>query len=69
MNISLSGKQALICGSTQGIGLAIAKEFSVAGANCLLMARNKEALEKAVSQLTTNQSTKTSIPCSRLQQA
>jgi 3-oxoacyl-[acyl-carrier protein] reductase len=53
MNIGLSGKQALICGSTQGIGLAIAKEFSVAGANCLLLARNKESLEKAISQLTT----------------
>jgi 3-oxoacyl-[acyl-carrier protein] reductase len=51
MNISLSGKHALICGSTQGIGLAIAKEFSSAGATCVLIARNKEGLEKAVSQL------------------
>jgi 3-oxoacyl-[acyl-carrier protein] reductase len=51
MNISLSGKQALICGSTQGIGLAIAKEFSSAGATCVLMARNKEGLEKAIKEL------------------
>jgi 3-oxoacyl-[acyl-carrier protein] reductase len=53
MNISLSGKQALICGSTQGIGLAIAIEFADAGATCILMARNKEALERSVSQLST----------------
>jgi 3-oxoacyl-[acyl-carrier protein] reductase len=51
MNIGLSGKQALICGSTQGIGLAIAKEFSEAGADCVLLARNKEALENALTQL------------------
>ena len=54
MNISLSGKHALICGSTQGIGLAIAKEFSSAGATCVLMARNKEGLENAVAQLSTD---------------
>ena len=51
MQISLEDKYAVICGSTQGIGLAIAKEFAEAGANCVLMARNKEALEKAISQL------------------
>jgi 3-oxoacyl-[acyl-carrier protein] reductase len=51
MDISLSGKQALICGSTQGIGLAIAKEMALAGAGCLLMARNEEALKKAVASL------------------
>jgi 3-oxoacyl-[acyl-carrier protein] reductase len=51
MNISLSGRQALICGSTQGIGLAIAKELALAGADCVLMARNEEALKQAVAQL------------------
>jgi 3-oxoacyl-[acyl-carrier protein] reductase len=51
MNISLSGKQALICGSTQGIGLAIAKELAIAGANCILLARNEESLRNAVAGL------------------
>lgn len=51
MNISLSGKTALICGSTQGIGLAIAKEFAFAGAQCILLARNETSLKEAVASL------------------
>jgi len=51
MNISLKGKTAVICGSSQGIGLAAAKELAVSGANCILIARNPEALQAAVGQL------------------
>ncbi len=51
MNLSLQGKTALICGSTQGIGLASAIEISKLGATCVLMARNEEALKAAIEQL------------------
>ena len=51
MDISLIGKTAVICGSSQGIGLATAKELAVNGANCILIARNAEALQTAVAQL------------------
>src|SRR5215510_7301955 len=51
MNLSLEGKNAIICGSTQGIGLAIAEELALLGANCTLMARNEEALKAAVHNL------------------
>jgi 3-oxoacyl-[acyl-carrier protein] reductase len=51
MNLSLEGKHAIICGSTQGIGLAIAEELALLGANCTLMARNEEALKSAVHNL------------------
>ena len=51
MDISLKGKTALICGSSQGIGLAAARELALNGANCILMARNADALQLAVSQL------------------
>lgn len=51
MDLSLVGKTAVICGSTQGIGLAAAKELAILGANCILLARNEEALHTAVSQL------------------
>jgi 3-oxoacyl-[acyl-carrier protein] reductase len=51
MDLSLKGKYALICGSSQGIGLAAAKELAVNGANCILMARNPEALQAAIRQL------------------
>ena len=51
MNLSLEGKNAVICGSTQGIGLAIAEELALLGANCTLLARNEEALKEAVQLL------------------
>ena len=51
MNLSLEDKYAVICGSTQGIGLAIAEELALLGANCILMARNEEALKAAVLNL------------------
>lgn len=55
MNLSLSGKVAVVCGSSQGIGLATAKELALLGASCILLARNVEALQKAVAQLDTKQ--------------
>ena len=54
MDLSLTGKEALICGSTQGIGLAIAKELAMLGANCTLVARNETALVEAVGLLKKN---------------
>jgi 3-oxoacyl-[acyl-carrier protein] reductase len=51
MNLSLEGKFAVVCGSTQGIGLAIAEELALLGANCTLVARNEEALKAAVHKL------------------
>lgn len=51
MNLSLQGKTALVCGSTQGIGLAAATELSKLGATCVLMARNEASLGAAVQQL------------------
>jgi 3-oxoacyl-[acyl-carrier protein] reductase len=51
MNLSLEGKYAIICGSTQGIGLAIAEELALLGANCTLIARNEDALKAAVHSL------------------
>ena len=51
MNISLQHKYALICGSTQGIGLAVAQEMAASGANCILLARNEEKLQQAIREL------------------
>lgn len=51
MNLSLEGKNAVVCGSTRGIGLAIAEELALLGANCTLVARNEEALKIAVHNL------------------
>lgn len=53
MNLSLEGKKAIVCGSTQGIGLAIAEELALLGASCTLLARNEEGLKEAVQKLDT----------------
>ena len=53
MNLSLAGKCALVCGSTQGIGLAIARELSLQGATCILLGRSNESLQEAISSLDT----------------
>jgi 3-oxoacyl-[acyl-carrier protein] reductase len=51
MNLSLEGRNAVICGSTQGIGLAVAEELALLGANCTLIARNEQALQDAIHSL------------------
>lgn len=51
MNLDLSGKSALVCGSTQGIGKAAAHELALLGANVTLLARNEERLKLVVSDL------------------
>lgn len=51
MNISLKDKTALVCGSTQGIGLAIAQELASLGASCILLARNETSLREKVKTL------------------
>lgn len=47
----LNNKTALVCGSSQGIGLAIAKELAQKGAHIILLSRNEDKLKKALSQL------------------
>ena len=61
MNISLNNKFAVVCGSSQGLGLAAAVELATLGANCILFARNKESLEQAVATLPNNGSQHHSI--------
>ena len=51
MNLSLEGKTAIVCGSTQGIGFACALELALLGASCILLARNETSLEETVKKL------------------
>jgi 3-oxoacyl-[acyl-carrier protein] reductase len=53
MIISLKGKNALVGGSSRGIGKAIAQQLAESGANVTLMARNEEKLKTIVSDLPT----------------
>lgn len=53
MNLSLNNKNALICGSTAGIGKASAIELASLGAAITLVARNEEKLKQVLSELPT----------------
>jgi 3-oxoacyl-[acyl-carrier protein] reductase len=46
MRIDLTGRRAIVCGSTQGIGRAIAEQLAHAGAAITLVARNSKKLEE-----------------------
>jgi NAD(P)-dependent dehydrogenase (short-subunit alcohol dehydrogenase family) len=51
MNIDLSGKTALVTGSTAGIGYAIAKGLAASGASVVLNGRKPATVDAAVSKL------------------
>lgn len=54
MNLDLSGKRALVCGSTAGIGKAIAMELANMGAEIVLVARNEDKLKSVLGELPSN---------------
>jgi 3-oxoacyl-[acyl-carrier protein] reductase len=58
MNLDLTKKNAIVCGSTQGIGKAIAMELALLGANIILVARNEEKLITVRSELDTSKGQK-----------
>lgn len=51
MNIDLTNKHAVVCGSTRGIGRAAAIELASNGARITLLARNESALAQLVKEL------------------
>ncbi len=51
LSLDLTGKTALIGGSTQGIGLASAQSLASMGARCVLISRNEDKLKEAVKTL------------------
>lgn len=53
MNLDLTGKHALVCGGSQGIGRAAAIELAALGADVTLLARSREALATALAALPT----------------
>ncbi len=57
----LEGKHAIVCGSTQGIGLASAKLMAERGAKITLVARNEAKLKDALQMLSTSSDQKHDI--------
>jgi 3-oxoacyl-[acyl-carrier protein] reductase len=53
MDLGISGKWALVCGASKGLGLGCAKSLVREGVNVLIVARGAEVLQKAVEMLKT----------------
>jgi 3-oxoacyl-[acyl-carrier protein] reductase len=51
MNTDLTGKRALVCGSSQGIGRGAAIQLASLGADVTLLARSADALEQVAAEL------------------
>jgi len=58
VKIDLMDKKALVCGSTQGIGKAIAMQLASCGASIVLLARNEEKLKQVISELASDKGQK-----------
>jgi len=51
MNIDLANRSAIVTGGSKGIGYAIATRFAASGANVMIAARGREALDAAVKSI------------------
>jgi 3-oxoacyl-[acyl-carrier protein] reductase len=58
MNIDLTGKEAIVCGASKGIGNATAILLAQLGANVTMISRNESLLDKMVKDLDTTKGQK-----------
>lgn len=61
MNLELKDQHALVCGSSQGIGKAIALELAQLGASITLFSRNEERLKEVLNELSSTHENQHSI--------
>lgn len=51
MDLGLNGRTAIVCGASQGMGLAVAEALAAEGANVAMFARRRDELESAASRI------------------
>jgi 3-oxoacyl-[acyl-carrier protein] reductase len=51
MELGLAGRTAIVCGASQGIGLAIAEALAGEGANVAMFARRRDVLEREAERI------------------
>jgi 3-oxoacyl-[acyl-carrier protein] reductase len=51
MDLDLTGKHALVCGGSEGIGRAAAHELALLGADVTVLARRADVLERVAGEL------------------
>lgn len=54
MNLDLTNKTALVCGASQGLGLACATELALMGAHVIAVSRDENKLHSAIKNLDTS---------------
>ena len=58
MNLDLTNRTALVCGASQGLGLATATELALMGANVIAASRNEEKLRSVTENFDTSKGQK-----------
>jgi 3-oxoacyl-[acyl-carrier protein] reductase len=61
MNLDLTNRTALVCGASQGLGLACATEIALLGANVIVASRSDDKLSSVVKQLDSSKGQKHSF--------
>jgi 3-oxoacyl-[acyl-carrier protein] reductase len=51
MDLGLRGRTAIVCGASEGIGLAVAEALAAEGANVAMFARRRDVLEREAERL------------------
>jgi len=51
MDLGLSGKTAIVCGASSGMGLAVAEALAAEGANVAMFARRRDLLEREADRI------------------
>src|SRR5213082_1052703 len=51
MDLGLSGRTAIVCGASAGMGLAIAESLAAEGANVAMFARRRDLLQREADRL------------------
>ena len=51
MDLGLDGRTAIVCGASQGMGLAIAEALAAEGANVAMFARRRDVLEREAERI------------------
>jgi 3-oxoacyl-[acyl-carrier protein] reductase len=51
VNLALDGRTAIVCGASSGLGLASAESLAAEGANVVMFARGREALEREAERI------------------
>ena len=51
MDLGLTGRTAIVCGASSGMGLAVAEALAAEGANVAMFARRRELLEREAERI------------------